>query len=178
VSNILDALEDAFYLAFDNLEPSGRRIYLAIESDAPLPLAAALAMSYVRGESGAVIAAFQDRLRLPRIGAKDPIETVCQALAGAPGPSDGSLPIRDARQRAIPVDAFILLTGNPDWPGDRHPSRALDDYRQAMGIPAKLIIAGMTAAQCGIADPADAAQLDIAGFDASVPSVIAGFLRS
>jgi len=178
VANILDALEDAFYLAFDNVEPTGRRIYLAVDSGASPQLAAALGMAFVRSESGPVIAAFHDQVRRLKIGAKDPIEVVCQALAGEPGPSDASLPMHDARQRGVAVDAFVLLTGDPAWAGDRHPERALEEYRQAMGIPAKLVVVGMTATHCGIAGPADAAQLEIAGFDPSVPSVIAGFLRS
>ena len=168
-ANILKALEDAFYMAMDNVEPSGRRIYLAIDPAAPLQLAAAMAMMVVRKEAGAML------WRL-RIGARAQLDEVCQAIAGLPSLSDPSLPIEDARQRALPVDAFLILTGNPGWLEDRV-SQALDRYRHALRIPAKLVVAGMTS-EYQVPVPADAGQLNIAGFDASVPAVIAEFLRN
>jgi 60 kDa SS-A/Ro ribonucleoprotein len=50
-------------------------------------------------------------------------------------------------------------------------------YRQATGINANLIVVGMTATQFTIADPNDAGMLDVAGFDASCPAVMADFVR-
>ncbi len=46
-----------------------------------------------------------------------------------------------------------------------------------MGIPAKLIVVGMTATGFTIADPNDAGMLDVVGFDASAPAMIARFAR-
>ncbi len=171
VANILNALEDAFYMAFDNVEPIGRRIYLAIDPAAPRQLAAAMAMTVVRKEAGAV-------LWRGKIGAGDQLDEVCQTIAGLPSLTDPSLAIVDARQRALAADAFLILTGNPAWLEDGRLAQALEQHRNALGIPAKLVVTAMTAGERGIATPADPGQLNVAGFDASVPAVIAEFLRS
>ncbi len=44
-----------------------------------------------------------------------------------------------------------------------------------MNPRAKLVVVGMTATNFSIADPADAGMLDVAGFDAAVPSLLADF---
>lgn len=45
------------------------------------------------------------------------------------------------------------------------------------GIPARLVVLGMTATDVTIADPYDAGMLDIAGFDTAVPNLVAEFSR-
>jgi 60 kDa SS-A/Ro ribonucleoprotein len=44
-----------------------------------------------------------------------------------------------------------------------------------MGIPAKLVVVGMTSNGFTIANPDDAGMLDIAGFDTTVPSILSDF---
>lgn len=48
--------------------------------------------------------------------------------------------------------------------------------REATGIAAKLVVVGLTATGFTIADPADGGMLDVVGFDASAPAVIADFV--
>lgn len=46
-----------------------------------------------------------------------------------------------------------------------------------MDVPdAKLIVMGMTARECSIADPTDAGMLDICGFDSAVPELVRDFV--
>ena len=61
--------------------------------------------------------------------------------------------------------------------GSVHPAKALQRYRQEMGIPAKLVVVGMTATEFSIADPNDAGMLDVVGFDTATPNVMNDFLR-
>jgi 60 kDa SS-A/Ro ribonucleoprotein len=49
-----------------------------------------------------------------------------------------------ARKNKIDVDTFVVYTDNETWAGDVHPVQALRDYRNARGIPAKLVVVGMT----------------------------------
>ena len=56
--------------------------------------------------------------------------------------------------------------------------QALNQYREKMGIRAKLIVVGMTSDGFSIADPDDACALDVVGFDSAVPSVMADFVRT
>lgn len=51
-------------------------------------------------------------------------------------------------------------------------------YRDARGLPAKLVVAGMTLNGFSIADPDDTGMLDVVGFDPATPPVIADFARA
>ena len=53
--------------------------------------------------------------------------------------------------------------------------QALEQYRQKFGIPAKLIVVGMTSNGFSIADPNDAGMLDVVGFDTATPNIISEF---
>ncbi len=85
--------------------------------------------------------------------------------------------MRYARRLGRAVDTFVIYTDSETWAGDIHPAEALRRYRQATGIPAKLVVVGMVANRFTIADPNDAGMLDVVGFDTSAPEVIAGFAR-
>jgi 60 kDa SS-A/Ro ribonucleoprotein len=192
VANIVDALDEAFYLAFDNAKPTGRRLYLAIDAGGSMQNsvcngmpsvtaatgAAAMAMAVARAEPNPTIAAFHDEIWPADIGPKDRIDRACEAIGCQPRASDASLPMQDALKRRLPVDAFVIVTGGETWAGDRHPVQALQRYRQATGIAAKLVVIAMAAKQCSVADPDDVLQMNVAGFDAHVPAVVADFIRS
>jgi 60 kDa SS-A/Ro ribonucleoprotein len=82
-----------------------------------------------------------------------------------------------ATEKRLEVDAFVVMTDNETWAGKIHPVEALRNYRGTMGIPAKLVVVGMTSTGFSIADPDDGGMLDVVGFDAAAPAVIADFLR-
>ena len=75
------------------------------------------------------------------------------------------------------MDVFVVYTDNETWAGKVHPHQALRAYRERTGIPAKLVVVGMTASGFSIADPDDGGMLDVAGFDAAVPGLITEFAR-
>jgi 60 kDa SS-A/Ro ribonucleoprotein len=60
-----------------------------------------------------------------------------------------------ASREGLSVDVFQVFTDNETWAGRVHPSKALKQYRRKTGIPAKLIVAGMTSTGFSIADPND-----------------------
>ena len=70
----------------------------------------------------------------------------------------------------------MVITDSETWAGNVHPTVALQQYRNKMKIDAKLIVMGVVANEFTIADPTDAGQMDVVGFDASVPQVIAQFI--
>jgi 60 kDa SS-A/Ro ribonucleoprotein len=82
----------------------------------------------------------------------------------------------DAKAQKIPADVFIIITDSETWAGQTHPTVALQQYRNEMKIDAKLIVMGLVANEFTIADPTDAGQLDVVGFDSAVPQVIAQFI--
>ncbi len=106
------------------------------------------------------------------------VQDVMDSTARMPaGGTDCALPMIYAQENKIEVDAFIIYTDSETWAGSIHPCQALKDYRQKMGINAKLIVVGMVANQFSIADPTDAGMMDVVGFDSSVPAIMADFVR-
>jgi 60 kDa SS-A/Ro ribonucleoprotein len=93
------------------------------------------------------------------------------------GGTDCALPMIWALKNKVEVDAFVVYTDSETWHGKIHPVQALREYRDRMGIPAKLIVVGMVANQFSIADPNDAGMLDVVGFDTASPQLIADFAR-
>lgn len=71
-----------------------------------------------------------------------------------------------------------MITDKKSWTGEKHPVRGLAEYRQAAGIPARLAVIAMAAERYCLLDPNDAGQLEVAGFDPSVPRVLSDFLAN
>ena len=190
VGAIVDALDDAFYRAFKNVAPTGKRTMVCLDvsgsMSSPLmgsPLmvcegAAALAMTTMRTEPDWDVMAFADGLRPLPLSARMRLSEVLQHTRNVNfGGTDCALPMVYALERGLSVDAFVVLTDNETWAGRMHPPVALRDYRRRTGIPAKLIVAGMTSSGFSIADPDDGGMLDVVGFDAAAPVVMADFVR-
>jgi 60 kDa SS-A/Ro ribonucleoprotein len=82
-----------------------------------------------------------------------------------------------AMERKREVDVFVIYTDSETWAGDIHPAQALAEYRRRSGIAARLVVVGMVSNGFTIADPSDRGMLDVAGFDAATPGLIAAFAR-
>ena len=191
VRAITDALDRAFYAAFANIEPTGRRWLLALDVSgsmggsvvAGIPGltardgSAAMALVTSATESACEIVGFCDTLR-PLDLRRKRLDSVIKAVSGLPfGATDCALPMEYARKKRLAVDAFVVYTDSETWHGTIHPVQALRAYREAMGIAAKLIVVGMVANKFTIADPTDAGMLDVVGFDTAAPGLIADFVR-
>jgi 60 kDa SS-A/Ro ribonucleoprotein len=171
VASIIGALDEAFYLAMQNVQPTGKRIYLALDPSASMHdsycvmASATLAMVFARREPNCIIWPAD-------ITRQDPLKQVCEAIVREGRFSDPSLPMRDAEDRGLTVDAFVIVTAN-----DRSVAQALERYRRSSGITAKLVVIAMAANAWSIANPNDGLQLNVAGFDATVPDVVAEFIK-
>ncbi len=106
------------------------------------------------------------------------LDDVMRQVDGIPmGATDCALPMVYALENKIPVDVFVIYTDSETWAGTIHPTQALRQYREQMGIPAKLIVVAMVSNGFSIADPNDAGMMDVVGFDAAAPAVMADFSR-
>jgi 60 kDa SS-A/Ro ribonucleoprotein len=191
VSTITDALDAAFYAAFGNVTPAGKRTLIGLDVSGSMsgggvagtPLtpregAAALAMITARAEPEYQVMAFQSAFVPLDVSRSDRLSDVVSKAADLPfGPTDCATPMIHAMEHKLSVDTFIVLTDNETWAGSIHPTQALQRYRQRSGLPARLIVVGMTATSFTIADPTDAGMLDVVGFDAAAPDVMASFSR-
>ncbi len=101
-----------------------------------------------------------------------------KAVSNLPfGGTDCALPMLYALERGLKVDAFVVYTDSETWAGNIHPVQALREYRKKTGIAAKLVVVGMVSNGFSIADPNDGGMLDVVGFDAAAPALIADFIR-
>lgn len=190
VTSIVDALDDAFYAAFAHVDPTGKRYLLGIDVSgsmaagwvggapvSPAMAAAAMAMVTIEREDNVTPMGFASEFRRLNLSRKMRLDDVLTRTYGMTfGSTDCSLPMRHALEKRLPVDVFVVYTDNETWAGPIHPSQALVQYRDRMGIDAKLIVVGMTATNFTIANPKDRGMLDVVGFDASVPEVMASFV--
>lgn len=193
VSNkVVEALDEAFELSFGAVEPAGTRHLLGLDVSgsmqggeiagvpglSPSAATAALAVVAARTEPWTAIMGFDHGIRDLGITAKDSIIDATKKVSiNNNGGTDASLPMTWALQNKVQVDTFVVMTDNETWAGNIQPVQALEKYRQATGIGAKLIVVGMTSTGFTIADPDDAGMLDVIGFDGATPALMAKFAK-
>jgi 60 kDa SS-A/Ro ribonucleoprotein len=201
VPQVVDALDAAFYLAFENAASTGNRVMLALDVSGSMS-AAVGGMPYLSCREASAAMALVTAVREPQhmftaftagsypsmwghlgsglsvlsLSARQRLDDVVKQISGLRfGGTDCALPMTEALKQQWPVDLFVVYTDNETWAGRVHPAQALREYRERMGIPARLVVVGMASNGFSIADPADAGMLDVVGFDAAVPQVIADF---
>ena len=185
---IIDALDKLFYLAYGNVEPANKRTLLALDVSGSmttqasgLPIScreatAAIALVTANVEPEYQIVAFSQGLVQLAISPRQRLDDILTGIDRMPfSRTDCALPMIGALQNKLPVDTFVILTDNETWYGAIHPHQALEQYRQKMGIDSRLVVVAMTATGNSIADPKDARQIDISGFDSAVPQLISAF---
>jgi 60 kDa SS-A/Ro ribonucleoprotein len=201
-ARVVDALDAAFYAAFRAVEPAGKRTLLALDvsgsmtqSISGLPLtyreaSAALALVTAATERAHTIVGFTSAgggfggrwgggspgLTPLKISPRQRLDDAIRAVSDMSfGGTDCALPVLWARRNKVKVDTFAVYTDNETWAGHVHPHQALREYRDWSGIDARLVVVGMTATDFTIADPTDTGMLDVAGFDAAVPTLLTSF---
>lgn len=192
VPQIVECLDAAFYMAFENVQPSGKNTLLALDISGsmgdgtvagcigltPRMASAAMALVTAQTEPNYYIVGFSDKLITIPITTNDNLPNAIETISGLPmGGTDCALPMLYAMEQKLEVDTFVIYTDNETWYGDIHPKTALDMYRQEMGRPAKCAIVAMVANNFSIADPNDVGMLDIIGFDTATPTVLSDFAK-
>ncbi len=104
------------------------------------------------------------------------LDDVLKTVSGLPfAGTDCALPMVWALKNKVAADVFVVYTDSETWAGKIHPVQALRQYRERMGIPAKLIVCGMVSNGFTIADPDDAGMLDVIGFSTATPQLMSDF---
>jgi 60 kDa SS-A/Ro ribonucleoprotein len=191
VQRIVDALNDAFYASFKFVEPSGKRILLALDISgsmdwgtiagtniSPREASAALALVTAATEESYDIVGFSRELIPLNVSPKMRLDTVLREISGLPfGGTDCAAPMEWARKNKREYDAFVVYTDSETWAGVVHPAKALKNYRKSSGIvDARLVVVGMVSNNFTIADPKDPGMLDVVGFDTTTPQVVSNFI--
>lgn len=203
VPSLVNALDEAFYLSFGFVRPTGKRILLALDISGSMTLyniartnvsarvgSAAMAMitarteknweivGFSRGNSATMHWGYGTELKPLDITPRRRLDDIVKYVDGLQfGGTDCALPMVWAKEHNKEFDAFIVYTDNETWAGNIHPFQALKEYRNKTGIPARLVVAGMTSTNFSIADPSDAGMMDVVGFDTAAPNIMADFIR-
>jgi 60 kDa SS-A/Ro ribonucleoprotein len=205
VAQVVDALDAAFYSAFAVVQPANKRTLLALDVSGSMALgavsglpvtarelSAALALVTIATESKTTTVGFTasngggrglfrrgvtiDGISPLSISARQRLDDVMKTVSGLPfSRTDCALPMLWATANKVEVDTFVLYTDNETWAGNVHPHQALRQYRDWSGIDARMAVVGLTATDFTVADPADPGTLDIAGFDAALPTLLNDF---
>ena len=206
VQPIIDALDEAFYATFSNVEPCGKPVLLALDVSGSMTMAsiagscltareasAAMALVTAATERDYVIVGFsaaanghggqwgggEPGITPVNVSPKMRLAQVIKEIEKIPmGGTDCALPMVWARRNKLNVSGFVTYTDNETWAGNIHPSQALRKYRDEFAADAKTVVVGMTSNGFTIADPKDRGMLDVVGFDTTAPAVIADFIRS
>lgn len=191
VKEIVDALDEAFYASYANVQPTGKRILFGLDVSGSMDgtsvvgvagltcrsACGAMALLTSAVEESVTHVAFDTKAYELKINGNDRLTDVIRLLERTGGGgTDCAIPIHFALHRRIPVDAFVIYTDSETWYGSEHPSVALERYRNAMGIPAKLVVVAMASTKVSVGNSKDPLTLNVAGFDTAVPGVIAAFL--
>jgi 60 kDa SS-A/Ro ribonucleoprotein len=207
IKKIINALDEAFYLAFGNVPKSGKQMRLSLDVSASMDGSRVAGMPYLSArEASAAMAlvtkavegddahflAYSHRLVELDIRPSMRLDEVIRTMQRIPyGGTYCSLPIQNATQTGIAVDAFVSYTDSETWNGNRWgigmygdqstnglqtADEALRAYRERSGIAARHVVCAMTATDFSIANPSDPLQLDIGGFDTATPEVLSMFV--
>jgi len=206
VPAVVDALDAAFYATFQNVEPCGKPLLIALdvsgsmassmiagscisarEASAAMALVTAatepeheiVAFSAAAGGHGGKWGGGEPGITRVDLSPKLRLAEVVKRLEAIPmGGTDCALPMLWAARNKLNVAGFITYTDSETWAGNIHPAQALQRYRREYVGDAKAVVVGMTANGFTLADPADCGMLDVVGFDTTAPAVIADFVRS
>ena len=190
VPSVLEALESAFYGTFPNVKPCGKPLLIALDVSGSMsssiagvtPLraceaTAALSLVHASVEEDYHVFGFANTFR--DLGIRKGmtlVEATRRAVDNNFGSTNISLAIEYALKNDINVGGFIVMTDNECNTG-RHVNLALKEYRERKVEDARLVVVATTSTGYTVNDPNDKFGLDVVGFDPTVPSVIADFIR-
>lgn len=207
VAAVINALDEAFYATFQNVEPCNQPVLLALDVSGSMACSmiagscisareasAAMALITAAAEPECEIIAFsapagggyggmhgggESGISRVDISPRMRLADVIKRIEAIPmGGTDCALPMLWAARNKLKVSAFITYTDSETWAGHIHPAQALRQYRNEFVGDAKAVVVGMTSNGFTLADPNDRGMLDVVGFDTTAPAVIADFVRS
>lgn len=207
VSSVVDALDEAFYATFQNVEPCNKPVLLALDVSGSMAASmiagscisareASAAMALItaatepeheiiafsapaRGGYGGMHGGGEPGITRVNLSPRMRLVDVIKRIEAVPmGGTDCALPMLWAARNQLNVSGFITYTDSETWAGNVHPAQALRQYRREFVGDAKAVVVGMTSNGFTLADPNDRGMLDVVGFDTTAPAVIADFVRS
>lgn len=190
-NKILNALEYAFYKSFDIIQPTQKRLCLAVDVSCSMKslmfgsmltaqdIAAAMVSLLTKIETDYEVVAFSDQCT--RLHTKDfGLSTSIKIFDHFPtGKSDCTMPIKWALDKSLIFDTFILFTDSETYNYNDQTGEVLNNYRiSTKNKDVRLINVGMASNGFSISNPHDPSMIDITGLFRSAVKNIADFLQS
>lgn len=186
---VMDALDAAFYSAFDNVEPSGKNLLVAVDISGSMQnehvaaisnmssaeAAAALAMCFIRSEPNTHLISFGTSTHVENLSPSMRLDQVMQAMNQYNEGTDCAQPILYAAAHKLPVDGILILSDNQTWAGNDHASEALKTFRKQINRPVRMVNVQTSVNDTSITDPDDELSLEMAGFGPNIQSVASLF---
>lgn len=185
---IVDALETMLDLSYDAVEPSNKRLLVALDVSGsmtnrqisnfnltPAEVGTMLLLTLLKTESNVEPLLFTDKYIKCNVGKRDSFETALKKTHISGG-TDCSIPFKHLLKTDLNVDAVILLSDYQTWAGDQHPAEAFYEYRRRVNSNTKGIGIGMVANEFSLFPNTDFNSLNICGFDLSVIDLMKKFI--
>jgi 60 kDa SS-A/Ro ribonucleoprotein len=202
VTQIVDALDNGFYRSFGTVEPTGRRILLALDISGSMDghilgtsissraAAAAMALVTLNVERDWEVVGFCSgsghqtgwgmgtAIKTLTISPRQRLDDVIRYMESLPmGGTDCALPFLWATKQKRPFDAVVTYTDNESWAGEISVTQAIQQYRQKVAGPlVKGAFVAFAANEYSVADPKDPLQMNLVGLDANLPIVLSDFI--
>lgn len=141
-SEIIAALELAFYNAIGVIPDSGKNILIAVDHShsmhgKPLNFAAAMAAVLVRSQSSCHVIGYASEISTPQITRHMGMNAIKAEIGrvGIPSGTNGALPYMYAQKECKDADAIISITDGFSWQGKTHISIEANKWRSACNKP-------------------------------------------
>lgn len=189
---IEQALSEAFYRSFEYVEPTGKRILLAIDVSGSMhgtavnglphvpchTAAAVLAMVLARREKECMVMGFDTEMYALQITPEHTLEECAHIMSHiGGGGTQCALPILWALAEKHIFDGIVLLTDSETWYGSPHTFQALQEYRKQVNAYTRFVSVQMTSTATLLIPPDDPLSLTMVGFDTTGPQVLHAFLQ-
>src|SRR6266516_3346327 len=192
VRGVIDALDEAFYATFQNVEPCKKPVLLALDVSGSMAASniagscitaregsAAMALitaatepeheiigfsAPTRGAYGGMHGGGEPGITRVTISPRMRLAEVIKVIEKIPmGGTDCALPMLWAARNKLNVSGFVTYTDSETWAGNIHPAQALRQYRSEFVDDAKAVVVGMTSNGFTLADPNARGMLYVVG---------------
>lgn len=203
---VLGALDTTFELAFGNVEPTNKKILLAIDVSGsmgsssysylggcdidtipntyPLELAAVMAYITYKTETNVHVIGFDTRVHEIRMKKNITLQSFVKKLEQySGGGTNTSLPLQYLMDKKLDVDAVVSYTDNETWAntyswfGSNHFSVLFDEYSKKYDSNVKFVNCAFVATHITDVDNKNANMLELAGTNADNPRIISEFIK-
>lgn len=198
IQTIVAALEEAVFLSFVNVEPTGKDLLIAVDTSGSmhsykvqhgpgkddnnlvgcLELAALMCLVFARTESSHEIIAFDTRVHEVNVNASTSLQAAVQEFSKLGGGTNCNLPIEHLASHNRRVDGMVMLTDEQTWAGKGHVGPMWKAYGDKFNPDARMAIAQFVANGNTLCLPDDPNQMDFVGFGPEAPLVLNRFLAA